>query len=127
MVTGVASKSYIAITEGVPLSHKVEPSTMSLPAEIDELVLQLAASLTPSQYDAFVIAARTTLAGIPCIGPGSAYRVLAPLQRRFFDPPEERVAVGPRHHHQTKLTMLPPVGAEDPRTGGRDRTRLRMV
>ena len=40
---------------------------MSLPAEIDELVLQLAASLTPSQYDAFVIAARTTLAGIPCM------------------------------------------------------------
>jgi hypothetical protein len=94
----------------------------SIPDEIDELVLQLAASLAPSQYDAFVIAARTALAGIPCIGPGSAYRVLAPLQRRFFDPPEERVAVGPRHHHPNKLNSLPPIAAvEEPQSIGRRR------
>jgi len=88
----------------------------SIPDEIDELVLQLAASLAPSQYDAFVLAARTALAGIPCIGPGSAYRVLAPIQRRFFDPPlDTRTAAGPRHHHSNKLNTLPPVGAEDAR------------
>ena len=97
---------------------------MSLPAEIDELVLQLAASLTPSQYDAFVIAARTTLAGIPCIGPGSAYRVLVPLQRRFFDPPSDTVeAHAPKHYRRpTKLSSLPSIGAaEDPRSIGRRR------
>ena len=94
----------------------------SIPDEIDELVLQLAASLVPSQYDAFVIAARTALAGISCIGPGSAYRILAPLQRRFFDPPEERVAVGPRHHHPNKLNSLPAIAAvEEPQSIGRRR------
>jgi hypothetical protein len=95
---------------------------MSIPDEIDELVLQLAASLAPSQYDAFVIAARTALAGVPCLGPGLAYRVLAPLQRRFFDPPEERVAVGPRHHRPNKLNALPAIAAvERPQSIGRRR------
>ena len=91
-------------------------SAMSIPDEIDELVLQLAASLAPSQHDAFIAAARTALADIPCIGPGSAYRVLAPLQRQFFDPPSDaRVIAGPRHHQKNKLNSLPPVGAEDAR------------
>ena len=89
---------------------------MSLPAEIDELVLQLAASLAPSQYDAFVTAARTALAAVPCLGPGSAYRILAPLQRRFFDPPvDPRVAnMGARHYRAgtSKLANLPAIGEE---------------
>jgi len=89
---------------------------MSLPDEVDLLVVQLAASLEPSQHYAFLAAARTALAGIPCLGPGSAYRVLAPLQRRFFDPPADtRALAGPRHHQPNKLNSLPPVGAEDAR------------
>jgi hypothetical protein len=89
---------------------------MSLPDEIDELVLQLAASLEPAQHHAFIAAARTALTGIPCIGPGSAYRVLVPIQRRFFDPPDDvRVIASPRHHQPNKLNSLPPVGAEDAR------------
>jgi hypothetical protein len=87
-----------------------------LPDEVDLLVVQLAASLEPSQHNAFVDAARMALADIPCLGPGSAYRVLAPLQRRFFDPPDDaRVIAGPRHHQPNKLNSLPPVGAEDAR------------
>jgi hypothetical protein len=97
---------------------------MPIPAEIDELVLQLASSLAPSQYHAFIAAARTALAGIPCIGPGSAYRVLVPLQRRFFDPPaDNRALAGPRHFTPNRLNSLPAIGiAEDPQGATRRRT-----
>jgi len=85
---------------------------MSLPAEIDELVLQLAASLEPTQHHAFIAAARTALAGIPCIGPGSAYRVLGPIQRQSFDPPSDaRAIAGPHHNRGNKLYALPAIGA----------------
>ena len=88
----------------------------ALPDEVDLLVVQLAASLEPPQHAAFIDAARVILADIPCLGPGSAYRVLVPLQRRFFDPPEDRVAYGPQHYRRpTKLSSLPPVGIEDAR------------
>jgi len=85
---------------------------MSIPDEIDEPILQLGASLAPPQHHAFIAAARTALAGIPCIGPGSAYRVLAPLQRRFFDPPSDaRAIAGPHHNRGNKLYALPAIGA----------------
>jgi hypothetical protein len=38
----------------------------------------------------------------------------------FFDPPLDRVALGPRHS-QNKLNTAPPVGAEDARGVGRRR------
>ena len=97
---------------------------MSLPDEVDLLVVQLAASLEPPQHAAFIDAARTALADIPCLGPGSAYRVLVPLQRRFFDPPDDAVeAHAPKHYRagSTKLASLPPVGAEDGRAIGKQR------
>jgi hypothetical protein len=90
-----------------------------LPDEVDLLVIQLAASLEPPQHAAFIDAARAILADIPCLGPGSAYRVLVPLQRRFFDPPSDTTeAHAPRHHRPTKLTSLPPVAIEDARAIG---------
>jgi hypothetical protein len=97
---------------------------MSLPTEIDDLVLQLASSLPPDRYDGFVDAARTTLAGIPCIGPGSAYRALVSLQARYFTPPPDpRIAAGPKHYRagSTKLAVLPPIAIEDARSIGRRR------
>jgi len=95
---------------------------MPIPDEIDELVLQLSASLAPPQHHAFIDAARTALADIPCIGPGSAYRVLAPLQRQFFDPPSDARAVSGPRHHANKLTMRPPIAApEEPQSVGRRR------
>jgi hypothetical protein len=100
---------------------------MSLPVEVDELIQQLSHSLEPPQRHAFIDAAERALAGVPCLGVGVAYRVLAPLQRAHFDPPVDRVAYGPSHHKTNKLNSLPAIGADDPRTGGRDRTRLRAV
>lgn len=96
---------------------------MSLPAEIDELVQQLGASLAPPQHHAFIDAARAALAGIPCLGPGSAYRVLAPLQRQFFDPPtDSRALAGPFHRGANKLTMRPPIAlVEEPQSAARRR------
>jgi hypothetical protein len=89
---------------------------MSSPDDIDTLISELSASLEPPQHAAFEAAARSALAGLDCAGPGLAYRILVPLQRRFFDPPDDaRVIAGPRHHRQNKLNALPPVGAEDPR------------
>ena len=104
-------------------------SAMSIPDEIDELVLQLGASLAPPQYDAFVTAAHAALADVPCLGPGSAFRVLAVLQKRFFiPPPDVRYAnLGARHYRPSKLRGLAAVGRDDPRVGGRDRHRLKVA
>jgi hypothetical protein len=83
---------------------------MSLPDDIDTLISELSASLEPPQHAAFETAARSALAGLNCAGPGLAYRILAPLQRSFFDPPDDaRVTSGPRHHRPNKLNALPPL------------------
>src|SRR5215813_7690603 len=101
----------------------------SYSAEIDALLIELAASLVPPQRAAFEAAARAALAAAGCSGCGAAYRVLAPLQRGFWDPPpdDRQANTGARHHRSSKLADGPPIGAEDPRTGARDRNRLRAV
>jgi hypothetical protein len=97
-------------------------------SEIELLISELSASLIPPQRYAFEAAARAALAAANCSGCGAAYRVLGPLQRAFWDPPPDlRVNTGARHYRESKLQALPAVGAEDPRTGARDRNRLRMV
>jgi hypothetical protein len=97
-----------------PTSHRGSLA-MSLPPEVDDLVQQLSYSLEPPQRHAFIDAAQAALGSIPCLGVGVAYRTLAGLQRKYFDPPCDRVAYGPSHHRQNKLNSLPPVGAEDAR------------
>jgi hypothetical protein len=97
-------------------------------AEIDALLIELAASLTPPQRAAFEVAARAALAAAGCSGCGAAYRVLAPLQRGYWDPPSDwatNAPVGVGSRKPSKLADGPPIGAEDPRTGARDRNRLR--
>src|SRR5262249_38522421 len=110
-------------------SHIWEPSSMSIPDEIDGLLVELAASLAPPQRTAFETAARAALAAANCSGCGAAYRVLAPLQRGYWDPPADtRALAGPRHHgRRSKLIEAPAVGADDPRVGGRDRHRFEAV
>ena len=82
--------------------------------DVAALIIELGASLTPAQYNAFSAAAHAALGN--CSGPGAAYRILRDLQRSYFDPPSDaRVIAGPRHHSPNKLNSLPPVGAEDPR------------
>ena len=72
-----------------------------------------------------IAAARAALEGIPCLGPGAAYRALAPLQKFYFDPPPDarHANLGARHHRASKLTAAPPIGAEDPRATGRARAQ----
>jgi len=100
--------------------------TTSSSDEINRLLVELAASLAPSQRIAFEEAARAVLVAAGCSGSGAAYRLVGPLQRQFWDPPpDDRVAnSGARHHRASKLTDQPAIGAEDLRTGGRDRHRL---
>src|SRR5262245_5320007 len=102
---------------------------MSIPDEIDGLLVELAASLTPPQRAAFEAAARAALAAVGCSGCGAAYRVLAPLQRGYWDPPpdDRQANLGARHSRASKLVQAEPIGAPDQREGARDRRRLRAV
>jgi hypothetical protein len=98
--------------------------------DVELLISELSASLTPPQRHAFLAAARAALAAAGCSGCGAAYRVLVPIQRAHWDPPDDQrtgqpLGVGSRR--PSKLASAEPIGADDPRTGGRDRHRLRAV
>jgi hypothetical protein len=85
--------------------------------DVAALVSELGASLAPSQYNAFVDAARAALGN--CSGPGAAYRILRDLQRNFFDPPaDDPGRYAPRHYRagQTKLAALPAIGGANSAT-----------
>jgi len=101
-----------------------------LPDEIDQLILQLAASIPPPEYDNFITAAYAVLTEIDCnqLGPGLAYRRLRDLQKRHYDyPPDARAICGPKHYRPSRLATGPAIGADDPRAGGRERRALRAV
>jgi hypothetical protein len=96
--------------------------------DLELLISELAASLPRLQRIAFEAAARAALAAAGCSGCGAAYRVLAPLQRGFWDPPPDgRTVTGARHHRLSKLAQAEPIGAPDPREDGRARRALRAV
>src|SRR5262249_58360426 len=98
--------------------------------EIDMLLAELAASLAPPQRAAFEAAARAALAAAGCSGSGAAYRVLAPLQRGYWDPPSDwatNAPSGPGSRKPSKLVAAEAIGRDDPRVGGRDRHRLRAA
>ena len=98
-------------------------------ADVEQLISELSASLAPPQRVAVETAAHAALAVANCSGCGAAYRVLAPLQRSYWDPPADnyQAHAGAHHHRSSKLRDLPAVGAEDPRTGARDRRRFQAV
>ena len=58
----------------------------------DALISRLAGPLSPADRAAFRAAAEDALSRVPCLGEGSLYRAVALEQRRFFDPPPDRVA-----------------------------------
>ena len=96
--------------------------------DVELLISELSASLAPPQRVAFETAAHAALAVANCSGCGAAYRVLAPLQRAYWDPPPDDMRrEGARHLRPSKLQNLPAVGASDPREGGRDRHRFRVM
>ena len=102
---------------------------MAISEDVELLISELSSSLIPPQRRAFEAAAHAVLEAAGCSGIGAAYRLIGPLQRAFWDPPADNYAAhaGAHHHRVSKLRGLPAVGAEDPRTGARDRNRLRAV
>ena len=99
----------------------------TIPDEIDGLLIELGASLPPPQRRAFEAAARAALAANACSGCGAAYRLIGPLQRAFWDPPDDpRAAHTPRHNRSSKLIQAEAIGADDVRAGARNRNRLRV-
>jgi hypothetical protein len=67
------------------------------------------------------------LAAIPCAGEGACYRTLRDIFHHYFHPPsdwETGHILGPSSRRPSKLASGPPIGAEDPRTGARDRHRF---
>jgi hypothetical protein len=61
-------------------------------ADPDILISRLAGPLEPTARAAFRRAAEAALAALPCAGEGIIYRIVAPLQRAYFDPPDDRRA-----------------------------------
>jgi hypothetical protein len=99
-------------------------------ADPDALISRLAGGLAPADRAAFRCAAEHALAQLPCGGEGLAYRTVAVLWRSYFHPPthtdwdiEHELASLCR----SKLINRPPVGADDPRAGGRDRRRFKLL
>ena len=110
-------------------SHGV-PSMATSYDDVDALIHRLSGPLLPHARIAFRAAALDALAHVPCLSEGAIYRAVASLQRQFWDPPSDYetghpVGVGSRR--PSKLASATPIGAEDPRTGARDRNRLRAV
>jgi hypothetical protein len=64
---------------------------LSIPydADFDLLVSRLAGPLPLAMREAFRQAAAAAAAGVSCPGEGSLYRALVPVQRAFFDPPDD--------------------------------------
>jgi hypothetical protein len=101
-------------------------TSTSYDPDLDALISRLAGPLLPADRAAFRAAAESALTG--CSGEGLAYRILRPLWRDFFHPPPDDMRrERARHPRPSKLQNLPAVGAEDPRTGARDRHRFRVM
>src|SRR5262249_21510561 len=95
--------------------------------DLDALISELAASLTPPARTAFEAAARDALVTAGCSGVGAGYRLLRDVQRRHWDPPaDDRLAhSGARHQRSSKLADGPPL--DDDSVRGRASTRSRWL
>jgi len=97
-------------------------------SDFDPLISRLAAPLAPGDRAAFRAAAENALIG--CSGEGIAYRTARDIWRTFFHPPPDDLRAGqPRRlgSRPSKLISGEPIGADDPRTGARDRHRFQAV
>jgi len=95
--------------------------------DVDALIHRLFLPLPPPARDAFRVAALEAVTHVPCLGEGAIYRAVACLQRQFWDPPPDLRVMGARHHRESKLIAAEAIGADDPRVGGRDRSRMRAT
>jgi hypothetical protein len=80
-------------------------------ADPDILISRLAGPLEPAARVAFRRAAEAALAALPCAGEGIIYRIVAPLQRAYFDPPDDRRAGWhvEQAYRASKLKQEPPI------------------
>jgi hypothetical protein len=99
--------------------------------DAEQLISRLCGALAPADRAAFRHAAEGALAALPCAGEGACYRALREIWRVFFRPPTDQEAghhpFEPGSRRLSKLANGPPIGAPDPREGGRDRRRLKAV
>jgi hypothetical protein len=96
----------------------------------DALISRLSGPLSPPDRVAFRRAAEHAVWALPCAGEGLVYRTISAIWRGYFHPPrytEWDIADEIAGLCQSKLVNRPPIGADDPRTGARDRKRLRLV
>jgi hypothetical protein len=93
-------------------------------SDFDPLISRLAAPLEPGDRAAFRAAAESALVG--CAGEGQAYRTLREVWRTFFHPPPDPRIGQPRRlgERPSMLAAGPPIGADDPRVGSRERHRF---
>jgi hypothetical protein len=97
-------------------------------ADPETLISHLCGPLSPTDRSAFRRAAEDALKRVTCWGEGAVYRAVALLQREYFAPLDDRRAgwdISQELPRSSKLAAAAPIGADDPRTGGRDRHRLR--
>jgi len=94
--------------------------------DLDALISGLAWGLAPGDRSAFRAAAESAIAGLPCVGPGIAFRVVSSLWRGYFHPPADNYAAhgGARHYRPSKLVQAEAIGAPDPREDGRARRAM---
>jgi hypothetical protein len=93
-------------------------------SEFDALISRLAGPLEAGDRAAFRAAAESALVG--CDGEGQAYRTLRDVWRTFFHPPPDPRIGQPRRlgERPSKLAAGPPIGADDPRVGSRERRQF---
>jgi hypothetical protein len=86
----------------LPIPDDVDP---------DHIISRLAGPLEPAARAAFRRAAEAALAALPCAGEGIIYRIVAPLQRAYFDPPDDRRAGWhiEQDYRASKLKQEPPI------------------
>jgi hypothetical protein len=80
--------------------------------DAEDLIARLAGGLAPADREAFRQAAETALAQLSstCLGPGSIYRTVAPLWRKYFHPPATPVTTWDQGRLTNKLVNEPALG-----------------
>lgn len=65
-----------------------------------EILFSAARPLPPSDHAAFLEDVTNALASCPELGDGVIYRTVRELQRKYWSPPPDRLAVGPTPHRR---------------------------
>lgn len=82
--------------------------------DTEQLIARLAGPLSPLDRAAFRLAAKEAVARVPCWGEGAIYRVVAALQKQFFDPPTfDRARWGIERERPSKLKDAAPIAHAD--------------